>query len=242
MSETIPLISPALDTDVKHFIFSTEINLVVSPEIASKLTPENFMVFLADTVDDYCDGDETIVPSASKFAKACSAEFIDSEAPESEFLRSASRIELEISSFIQYCKPTATFELMTENGLSQLVEIYNPNNLLALTKDIVTGSQDGLTNDNFDLILRYRNIINRLEQKRLELNYYIILGKQTPAKPLGKQTPAKPKEGASTWAGDLHPYGHKNGWTIEGREFRAFSPRDDDGHSVVTVDGESVKL
>lgn len=215
-----------------RFLFesSTEAD---SSDVLPLLTAHNFLALLALSLDRYWDGDTTVIGAIQKFASHTTVEFDEPATPEESFSRTATRVEAEISSFIEFNQPTTSLELLSEHDVEHINEIYNSNNLLALARDLTERSPDGLVTDEIDMLYRYKTIL-----KRLLGHSEIIAMAQAEQAGLSKE----PKDGARTWAGDIHPYGHRVGGVIDPAEFRAFSESEDPGRNVITVEGIPIKL
>ncbi len=205
-----------------------------SDEVRNELTPELFLNLLTDSVDRYVEDDLQVVEAIRRFGLNSVVEFKEPETPDDEFTGYANRVEVSISSFIESNFSVATFELLDEISLNQLMEIYNPNNLLDFTRDLIINRSDSFGFKEVDMIYRYKNILRCLAVRQSEISSL----KDHETNPL----PSEPKDGARTWAGYIHPYGHRDGGKIDLSDFNSFSEREDPGHDVIHVDGVPIKV
>lgn len=222
-----------ISNDVLEFLQSDNPTLTIEDEQQVQLTPNNFYMLLESTTELFINDDPSLVKVINNYAKNADVHFIESLTPEDEFSLTADRIEKGISSFIGENDSMRGFGLMNEKDITQICEIYNANNLLALASQIANEQPDGITEEHLEMLYRYRVVIHRLRENQ-EYAQKIKLAEHNP-----KET----KDGERTWGGDIHPYGHRVGGVILGREFVDFSEREDDsGLKQVTVDGVAVSI
>lgn len=218
-----------------QFLFDDNFDAnAVSGDVVELLTAEKFDEFLDIAVESFIDDDPYIIRAIQRIATLSEVEFIEPVTPEDEFTRLATRAESEISSFIESNSAHLSIELLKAEDVRQIEEIYNPNNMLAFAKDLCERKAADLEDDEVCMILRYRNVIHRLNERR----QIIRLAEVATA-----NETQDTRVGARTWGGDIHPYGFERDGRIDPAEYNASEGiQDDPGVEAIYIAGERIKF
>ncbi|MBP9738988.1 hypothetical protein KBD20_04845 [Candidatus Saccharibacteria bacterium] len=162
--------------------------------------PDNFLELVQIAVQLDLDEESDTLRVLSSFVSNNPVEFIEPVTPDSDLPQLVKTIDAEIGDFLQEAQPFRSLGFCNYTDIKNLSEIYNPHNLLALACVLVTQAEGLLTNDNVDILYRYRTVLMRIKDAEHVLQQ-LELTKATP----------KTKDGERTWAGDVHPYGCETG-------------------------------
>ena len=206
-------------------------NESVANVIEGELTPSNFITLLSvAAIHEHVLEEGVMDQCVNVFAERSSVEFIDPATGEDEMTHTAHRVEKTVSTFIEENGKLGALELLSENDLRQLMEIYNPNNLLFLASQMFDSTKQ-IPRESLDMLYRYRIVA-----QRLYACYSAVVCRST------EVILKDPKDGARTWAGDIHPYGHRSDGRIFGSEYKDFSETEDLGVTQIIVDGEVIAV
>ncbi len=222
-------------SELKSFLFDVDSpGQRPNPEVAELLTGDNLVAFLTDHRDTYCEDETDVLRAIQQFALHARVEFQEATTPEEDLSKHATRAEAEVSSFIETRAPIRSLDMLSLEELYQLAEIYNPNNLLHLAKLMSSEHGTNLSPVQGDMLFRYRSVIAQIDKHIGDI-------RATQTREAGESL-GTTIVGRRTWAGHYRPYGHDMNGRIDDADFRDFSEGDDDGHTVVTVQGVPVDV